>query len=346
MRRALQVLFALMIAPCVVGVAQDGKPALGSVRLRILDPDGGPVTSTRVTVMKCYTVAHVGRVFTGADYATRVLSPRDFVKGVAVFDKFPAGRFAFVVESRPYPDTLSRVFSVPDEAEAAEILVQLTRGAVLEGTVTDETGKPLADATVRTAPHPSMLEPLGFGASPLVLSTRASVRTDREGRYRIEGIAHGKYRVFATCRDHCGVRRDVNVTEDKTIAVAAFAIPRGCVVEGVATLDGAAVAGIRITLQPDDNGVVLAEVEQVPAATDGNQRAVWSDVHAVTDARGTFQFGRVPPGKWVMHAYATSPDADPRTTLLQMEATGTKGDLVIGADDARLARDVQLTSRR
>ncbi|HEU4420395.1 MAG TPA: carboxypeptidase-like regulatory domain-containing protein [Planctomycetota bacterium] len=299
------------------------------------------MTSAHVSVLQCYTVAHAGRVFTRADYADRVLSPRDFVCGVAVFDRMPSGVFAFVVESKPHPASLSRVFEVP--GEAGEITVQLTRGAVLEGVVTDENANPLADATVHTAPHPSMFEPLGFGASPLVLGTRASVRTDREGRYRIEGIAHGKYRVFATHRDHCGVRRDVSVTEDKIIAVDAFAIPRGCVVEGVATLDGAAVAGIRISLEPGDNGVVEAEVEQVPAGMHENQRAVWSGSDTVTDSTGAFRFtSAVPPGKW--HIYAIAPDADLHSVLLQMNAT--KSAFVVGSSDANPTRNIHLSSKR
>ena len=315
------------------------------MRLRILDPDGGPVTFARVRVMQCHTVAHIGRVFNGAECDDRVLMPSDFVNGAAVFDCLSCGAFAFVVESRPHPAAQSRVFEVP--GEAAEITVRLTRGAALVGVVTDQDGRPLADAMVRTEVHPSMQEPLAFGAYPVVLNTRVSARADREGRYRLEGIAHGEYRVHAGYEDRCELRRDVSVTEDKAIALDAFSIPRGCVVEGTATLDGVAVGGIRISLRPDDARVVVAGVEQAGAGMDAEQRLVWRDTGAVTDPTGAYRFGtNVPPGKWVMHAYATSPDADLRTTLLQMAATSTDTNLVVGGGDERLTQAVHLMSKR
>ena len=340
------VLVLALAGCCGVGSAQvSNQPEVRSVRLRILDPDGGPVTFARVRVMQCHTVAHVGRVFTGAECADRVLMPSDFVNGAAVFDSLPCGAFAFVVESRPYPASQSRVFEVP--GEAAEIMVRLTRGAALVGVVTDQDGRPLADAMVRTEVHPSMQEPLGFGACPVVLNTRVGVRTDREGRYRLEGIAHGEYRLHAECQDRCELRRDVSVTEDKTVVLDAFSIPRGCVVEGAATLDGVAVGGIRICLRPDDARVVVAGVEQAGAGMDVEQRLVWRDTGAVTDSTGAYRFGtNVPPGKWVMRAYASSPDADLRTTLLQMAATSTETNLIVGGGDERLTQAVHLMSKR
>ncbi len=113
----------------------------------------------------------------------------------------PAGRYDVVARKVAYldatygasrpgrPGTPVRL----DDGESVALTVPMSRGAVFEGTVRDESGAPMPDVDVY-ALDPARLPALGrIQGNPLVLTAK----TDDRGVYRIFGVPPGEYVIGA-----------------------------------------------------------------------------------------------------------------------------------------------------
>jgi hypothetical protein len=107
-----------------------------------------------------------------------------------------AGRFAFVdLPNRTLTLTASKPgfakASVDVARDAPDLVIALHKGAAISGTVVDETGEPIPDASV-------MVERADDGGA----MSRTVAQTDEAGRYRIGGLAEGRVLVstFVTAR--------------------------------------------------------------------------------------------------------------------------------------------------
>jgi hypothetical protein len=102
----------------------------------------------------------------------------------------PRGRWDLPVEGRrPGGPTVRVNVSVEAGKETGLPPVALPPGGALTGTVRTRGGRPVVGALLRVYGTPADL-PLGLRAGP--------VRTDAQGRYRLDGLAAGRYFVIVT----------------------------------------------------------------------------------------------------------------------------------------------------
>jgi protocatechuate 3,4-dioxygenase beta subunit len=89
------------------------------------------------------------------------------------------------------PGGLPQSFVLRDQERVGGVVIHLWRAAIVRGTVSDGTGAPLADVSVRLDPISPVAATQAFGPRPSYWQN--SVTTDDRGRYEIGGIAPGRY---------------------------------------------------------------------------------------------------------------------------------------------------------
>jgi len=116
---------------------------------------------------------------------------------------------------------------------ALSAFAQTTTTGSIEGTVTDQTGAPVANATV-TATSPN-------------LQGSQSAQTNSEGKYQILNLPPGKYTVTITEQSGFGKleRGDVTVSLSKTTTVDLTVLPAGT--QAQVTITGSDVAAVDVT---------------------------------------------------------------------------------------------------
>ena len=144
------------------------------VRRAVVHLAGAPGTSTRVA---------------GTDDAGRF-----------VFTALPAGRYTLSATKPGYVTAFhgskrpGRGPGVPvaiDDGQRADVTLQITRGAVITGTITDMRGRPASMITITAVE----MRPAGVSAAPPARAT-----TDDLGVFRIYGLAPGEYVISAVPR--------------------------------------------------------------------------------------------------------------------------------------------------
>jgi hypothetical protein len=120
------------------------------------------------------------------------LVPSKDPTGVPRFQNLPPGTYEVRVTKRPFV-TGSRTVVV-GEGSTVEERVVLERGVAIEGVLVDDAGGAVANAGV-AAYRETDDDPSGGGGG---------ASTDAEGRFRIEGLRPGSYRLKATAGGHGG----------------------------------------------------------------------------------------------------------------------------------------------
>ncbi len=153
---------------------------VATLRVRVVGADGAPLENAEVTSPS-----------RGTD-----LSPEREDVGVFRFDLLPPGEYPVLSSCPGFVAKTERV--AVREGEAKEVRHVLEHGAVLEGTVVDDLGRPIPGASVSATPTDRVPagsvrgRPIGGGGGS----------TDSEGRFRIEGLEAGAHRVVAGALRH------------------------------------------------------------------------------------------------------------------------------------------------
>lgn len=317
-RPILALLMLSMLAGQIPG--QRPAPASHTAQLRVLDRNGGPVARCRLTLLRWLPQSgSFGKV---EGFESRELGQRDFVGDTATITGLPAGEFVFQVEAELHAMARSTPFRIGDDGPAPEVIVHLTRGAVLSGTVLGADGKPLPGATVGTE------APSAFAARTDVMKvfaqfipttlTLATTTTDAEGRFELPHLIAGKYRVVARHPDFCEHGMEVELAVDQKAALGHLKLQRGTQIEGTVTFDGKAEAGLI--------------VQVTRPATDGKPEAVLLG-RGVTDAQGRYRIDlRLPPGRYQVSAWKPAREGNPFQQLLQMKQTERNIEIEPGQD--------------
>ncbi len=249
------------------------------------------------------------------------------------FTGLPPGRYTMTASKTGYV-TLQygqrRVFEAGTPIELADkqvleaIEVALPRGGVITGHIIDDTGEPMAGASV-AAMRPRYTE----SGRQLVRIGRA-VETDDRGEYRLFDLAPGSYLVDASSSLGSSVRGDT--------------LPFGSAYHpGTANPDqagevnvrvGQVRAGIDIALQPvllaTLSGVLMNVGRGIPVT--GGSVGVYGaggsvSISAAVRPDGTFTIAGVPPGEFSLVASGREPDvAGDLFGMLPLTVSG--GDLV------------------
>jgi protocatechuate 3,4-dioxygenase beta subunit len=164
-----------------------------SGRVVLDELNGGPVRRARV-MLRASNSMH--------DYST--LTDED---GLWRLNALPAGRFTLTVSKAGYVTAYfgstragrgpGSPVAVAEGAQVTGLVVRMARGAVITGTVTDESGQPVAGAPLRVWQLQTSGEDrriVGMAGSPLASN---QFSTDDRGDYRVYGLAEGTYYVSA-----------------------------------------------------------------------------------------------------------------------------------------------------
>lgn len=151
---------------------------------------------------------------------------------------------------------------------------------------------------------------------------QGKVRTNSDGKYRLERLCFGDYRLSVMHDEYCDEKRVQQIVDERTITLPQITLQRGCAVEGVVTLDGVPTAGARVC--------VCANLDILP------ENAVLPDaLNTFTDANGRYSFARrVPPGFWQIQAAAAEPpgkESNPFAVLIQLKESQRALQLQVGA---------------
>ncbi|HLT36482.1 MAG TPA: carboxypeptidase regulatory-like domain-containing protein [Enhygromyxa sp.] len=142
---------------------------------RVVDHAGDPVADSEVQAIPTDGNSQAPPSVTSAPDGTFVLTGLDAI------------RYQVMVIASPVAPTPSEsvVVDLSEGPTPTDLELVLDRGAIVEGTVTDGRGQPITQARV---------EPISLQGG-VAWGHRKQARTDAQGRYRIEGLAAGAYRV-------------------------------------------------------------------------------------------------------------------------------------------------------
>jgi hypothetical protein len=252
----------------------------GTLRGSVIDPDGNPVTAFDLQP-KSHRTKLDGAVPFGPVQRLRDKEGRFSVTG------FDPGWACVDVWAQGYALTASPCVKVTQGAEIDGLVVQLVRGASLAGLVLDDLGQPVAGAAVSL--HLNREPEVAFlRDDPRQNPRLKAARTAADGTFLIEDLSPLTYQVEVDHPAHAILRRnDVLVQPATANDAGTLTITRNATVRGTALDDvGNALPGASITLT-----LLHGPAREVTA-----------------DARGRFEFPRVPAGEYLLTCYGRSPN--------------------------------------
>lgn len=225
----------------------------------VLGEDGAAVSGAFVTAhQEAGTAGPGGRVWADLPLSH---APTD-ADGRFELEELPSGRLRLLVRADGWMPEERTGIEV-GTATVESLTIRLQRGAAIEGRVVAADGSPVSDAAV------DVVESSGRGFR--------GVRSDGDGRYRLEGVEPGQRVVGASAEDGRSTTRELEV------------------IEGTNTLDlvfepGWPVAGVVV----DAAGAPVADA-LLSLATDST---AWGGLDARSDDRGAFRFEEVREGTY------------------------------------------------
>lgn len=254
---------ALAVGVLVIVLSPDTEAAHATIAGRVIDPAGEPLSGARVL----------------SDPAS------DEPSAEAVTDE--DGRFVLHdltpgshrVEARHPGFAPVWASGVPTGADA--LVLQLSPGAAIVGTIVAEDGTTVAGATVVALRHTGRLTRVSQGQA---------VVFDAAGEYRLDGLPPGTYDVVGGAAGHALVR-----VLDVELGASEVEVP--LVLPGGGRISG------RVIDERTGSPVSLVRVE-VERSLVAGASVVPLRASALTDDDGTFEIDGVEPGRCSIHAYA------------------------------------------
>lgn len=305
----------------------------GTIKLRVLAANKSPVKSYRISLNRFFpnNPQAIARVL---DFADRNINPgdypRDFGGDWAAIRGVPAGEFRLIVTENNHAKTMSPPFQVAEGAAPVEVVVDLTLGGTITGVVLDDRNQPIADALVTTDMNSGLAADLGlldvFRTMMPERHTKASARTNAQGRFRISRLAFAEYMVRAAHPSYCEGSATSLVVENEGQEVDAGVIQlaSGAVVEGLATIGGEPAGQVKITLSTPLDQFAGAQPGQPAGGQQQPPPRVLFNATAISDGEGRFRLlKRVPPGNYRVTASRPSSGGaeSPFGTLIDMRET-------------------------
>lgn len=187
-----------------------------------------------------------------------------------------AGRLRVRVNRPEYAQYLGEPFALAEGEARALGDLRLRRGAILAGTVRDDSGVPIEDATIGVR---------DAQGRPVFLFSMSTTGSD--GRYSLRGLEPGSYRVAFEARGHAPAEVAVTLTAEGGTADATLT-RGGAVVVRVEDEAGQPVAGARIFLY-DARGQLVTRTISLANFDNGSRS---------TDAQGTARLDDLAAGTY------------------------------------------------
>lgn len=255
---------------------------LGSVKVRVVDPHGGPVSCFALSTL--YYLSENEWKY-GPSVRNRQVQPRDLQVDAFLLDDVPSGRFVLRIDTLGFARTLSPPFKI-EGGGATEVVVRVSRGGVIRGRAVDGNGKPVANASVATADAfdaswwPSDWREFFVHDMPDVTTT-SSTCTDRDGHFQLDTLASGTYSLRIQHEALCDrVVRDIKVTTEAPAQLGPVKLERGAIVEG----------RVVVARNPERFWICVSSL-------DAKRNCLTFRSETESDATGRFRLPkRVPPG--------------------------------------------------
>jgi hypothetical protein len=210
---------------------------------------------------------------------------------------------------QPRPREISRTLRVGQGITIDKVELAMHRGAVLAGQVTDDTGDPAAGVRVEALEH-------RYVQGRRILVPAKIATTNEIGEYRLSGLEPGAYRVRASSTD---VWESDDGKTTHVFAVTYFpGVTNAGQPDAIAVNFGQEVDGLDLRLVPGRAAAIAGVVEDAAGQPLADHAVSLSNITRTiggrllssgqgapptrTDARGAFQFSKLPPGEYLVVA--------------------------------------------
>lgn len=258
------------------------------------------------------------------------VNPRDLENGFYRLTGWDPGSFALEVHAAGYAMAFSKPFKIAVGTPDPEVIVQVSEGGSIVGTVTSDDGTAVAGVQVSTVQNDFEDNPISkmFGMMMPYKVSLMSLPTDKRGAFKFEKLTPGTYQLRFEHKDHSGHSvRDVIVTEGEATNLGAVALQKGTLVLGTVLVDGAPAAQIKV------------QVSSVPDPTGQRRSMFQTDV--VSDEQGRFTLPkRLPPG-----LYQASAGRQGNPFLMVVDFQKTKQEFQVGPGVREHQLQFQITSQ-
>ena len=302
----------------------------GSAKLRVLAAGGkAPVKNYRLSLKRYFENNPLG-IANVPEYPDRNINPGDYPSEFngqwALVRGLPSGSYRFQITDSQHAKTLSPPFQIQEGAPPVEVICDLTLGAVITGTVINDRGQPVPDASVTSDLNAGLAADTQlfdiFRTMMPEKHTASATKTDAQGRFRLPKLSFADYMIRVAHPQYCeGKAIDLKLeSEGQVVDVGVIQLTLGTVVEGVAMVGGVPSGQITITLStPAPTGA-----DALPTAGQPNAqmaaKALFS-AKAISDGDGRFKLlKRVPPGTYKVTASRSGGD-NPFFALVDMRET-------------------------
>jgi uncharacterized GH25 family protein len=292
------------------------------VHLSVLGANKAPVKAYRLGLKRYFPSNSVG-IGNVPEFPDRTVNPGDYPADLggqwALIRGLPSGEFRFQIEDTQHAKTLSPPFTVAEGGPVVEVVTQLVLGGSIQGTVIDDRGKPVAGATVSTDFNGGLAaDSFGLPFRNLIPEkhSKASTKTDAQGRFRMNKLAYAEYMIRVSHPDYCeGSAIDLRIeNEGQIVDAGVIQLALGVTVEGVTTVGGQPWGQVKVSL--------LSMGDRVGTTPEPARLArAFFNATAVSDGDGRFRLlKRVPPGTYKIHA-SRDATGNPFDALLDMKET-------------------------
>jgi protocatechuate 3,4-dioxygenase beta subunit len=196
-------MFKLTVAPftsCFVKATVEGFPVAFSDPINVQDKS---IENIIVVIKQAATISGMvqdedNKPVEGAKVVVQIsldygnMSSRDNLADLAVYSDFsgrfkagqvPSGNIFLYAEKDGYAKSKQEKIPITSGEEKRDVLLQLTKPAILSGKVTDPEGKPIAGVNIHVYANISGI------------NSHGTDQTDGDGRYRIEGLYNAPHNV-------------------------------------------------------------------------------------------------------------------------------------------------------
>jgi hypothetical protein len=284
------------------------------------------------------------------DFPDRNINPGQYQGEWAIIEGLPSGSFRFQISERKHAKTLSEMFVVEQGQDGVEVTCVLTMGASITGTVINDQGQPVAGALITSDMNAGLAAGSGifeiFRKMIPEKHTTRNVRTDKQGRFRINKLSFADYMVRVSHDKYCeGTAINIKLTEEgQVVDAGVIQMQLGTLVEGITTLDGNPSGQIKVVISmPTPTGAKLPTLQpNSPASMEQAAKRMFN-TKVLSDGNGNYRMlKRVPPGTYKVTASRQSSN-NPFKQLLDMKQSEVE--LIIRPGQDRVSVDFNLTSR-